>query len=210
MQKSVSDALTILRQLTSRNDNSDPQWTDDIMIGYLNDFSQGIMSMELPLIEKRGFYTFSTVANQDTYTYPVETYVLLQPPVYVDGDEANWYQDPDRFYSKWQLGVTYTATQPTDILLYNDQLILRAPPDDVYEINIDSYQVNDPFDDESDMLEQGYWWRYIAYGAALDILSDYNEDEHYASVFPRFQRYKNMIKGRRSRQLMNQRSEPNF
>jgi hypothetical protein len=53
MVKYASDLITIMRNVTGRVDNTDPQFTDEIMLGYLNDYYQLEMGQELRLKELR-------------------------------------------------------------------------------------------------------------------------------------------------------------
>lgn len=53
MVKSASDIIQIMRNATGRVDASDPQFTDDIMLGYINDYYTLEMGQELRLKEKR-------------------------------------------------------------------------------------------------------------------------------------------------------------
>lgn len=53
MVKYASDIVNIMRKATGRMDSSDPQFTDTIMLGYVNDYYSLEMGQELRLKEKR-------------------------------------------------------------------------------------------------------------------------------------------------------------
>jgi hypothetical protein len=53
MVKYASDLIQIMRNATGRVDASDPQFTDEIMLGYINDYYTLEMGQELRLKEKR-------------------------------------------------------------------------------------------------------------------------------------------------------------
>src|SRR6185503_10624473 len=55
-----------------------------------------------------------------------------------------------------------------------------------------------------------YLTRYFAYGAALDILSDYGEMDKYNEVFQVYRRYRGQVMARTWDQLSSQRTGPDF
>lgn len=58
MVKYASDLITIMRNVTGRVDNSDPLFSDEIMLGYLNDYYLLEMGQELRLKELRTWWEF--------------------------------------------------------------------------------------------------------------------------------------------------------
>jgi hypothetical protein len=162
--------------------------------------------------------TFSTVANQDEYVIDglfSETYVNFAQPVYVDDLRMRYYESPADFFSVWPIDTTNVQPgQPTDIMFFDNKFTLRTIPDAVYTIKIYAYKVNPSFVDGSGNLDstitisQDYWWRYIAYGAAIDWLSDYGQPERLKNVLPIFERYKALVANRSAIQMQTQRPIP--
>ena len=72
-----------------------------------------------------------------------------------------------------------------------------------------AYQVEIQVDPEGE-LNQDYLFRYIAYGTALDIFSDYGEMDRWRDIFPAFQRYRALVYSRTYSQYQNQRPSPEF
>lgn len=161
--------------------------------------------------------------------YPVGTqFTTIGPPAYVQlttavpPDQNNsfelwWYQSPEQFYWRWPEGQIYQPQRPTDVLYYKNALTFRGPLDQLYHIKIQAYQVSyeliSPAPDgnpTADQLSQDYLWRYIAYGAALDLLSDYVEMDTWNQIYPIFRRYRALVQARSYSQNMNQRSLPRF
>lgn len=72
-----------------------PGITDYINDYYLYDLPESLRSLKL-----KDFFTFSTIPNCGTYNVP-QTVYQLEPPIYVDNYEFNWYQSPQQFYRVW-------------------------------------------------------------------------------------------------------------
>lgn len=141
-----------------------------------------------------------------------------------------WYESPNEFYARWPWNNIYTPQQPTYVLYYNNELTFRGPPDQEYAVRIAAYKIDFSFDGGSQVNEQSvlegtgypndgavlknmpraYLTRYFAYGAALDILSDYGEMDKYNEVFAVYRRYRAQVMARTWNQLSNQRTAPDF
>lgn len=65
-------------------------------------------------------------------------------------------------------------------------------------------------DGEDSILQSDYIWRYVAYGAAIDLLYDYGEVDKALSIEPKYNRYRSLVYARTYQQQMNQRSTPRF
>jgi len=98
----ASDLTTIrnkVRRVTGRLSTDD--MSDDEANFYINtyliyDFPEQMRSRIL-----QTNYRFTLNANQDTYEFPNEQYVLLQKPIFCDGYLLNFYQDQELFYASW-------------------------------------------------------------------------------------------------------------
>jgi hypothetical protein len=60
------------------------------------------------------------------------------------------------------------------------------------------------------VIDQDYLWRYIAYGAARDLLNDYGETDKAMLIAPVFNDYRSKVYARTYQQQQNQRSTPRF
>lgn len=213
MGKSGADIIKIVRNVTGRVDSSDPVFEDPIILGYINDFLQLIMPQEVRLYENKTWYEFNLETTSDD-PFPVDLQTLgfttIGPPAYVDGFDLNWYQQPNLFFGRWPETQTYTEQRPVDVLYYNNELIFRGPPDQTYGIKIAAYKVEAEVDTSGIDLEDDYFWRYVAYGAALDIFSDYGEMDKYQQYYPVFVRYRGLVYARTNQQLQTQRTFPQF
>lgn len=215
-----------MRNVTGRVDASDPLFTNEIMLGYLNDFIQLQSTMDVRIFKNKTWFEFDygpiDSSNPDPLPINLQTIRLntdistivgastLEPPAYADGFVMFWYQDPANFYAIWPETQTYQPQRPTYVLYYNNTLTFRGPPDKSYHIKIASYQVEYELETLGSTLNQDYVFRYFAYGASLDIFSDYGEMDKYADVFPVFKRYRSLVYSRTYSQYQNQRPNPEF
>lgn len=213
MAKMGSDVIKIMRNVTGRIDSSDPLFTDTIMLGYANDFLNLIMPQEVRLFENKTWWEFTLTPGDDD-PLPVnlqdEELTTIGPPAYVGGHDLQWFQSPGLFFAKWPETQTYQEQRPQDVLYYNNELIFRGPPDQSYDIKIAAYKVEPVLATESTLLENDYFWRYVAYGGSLDLFSDYGEIDNHTKYYPAFKRYRSLVYARTNQQLMSQRTFPTF
>lgn len=222
MVKSASDAINTLRNVTGRVDDSDPLFTNTVMLTYLNDFITQQASSDVRLFKNETWYEF----NIDTTTadpLPVDLQALslstIGPPAYVQyiTDPTNgsfelfWYQDPKQFFALWpEIGsANYAPQRPTYVLYYNNELIFRGPPDQQYHIKIKAYQEELEINPEGN-IPVDYLFRYIVYGAAINLFNDAGEWDYADKIFPAFRRYRALVYSRTFSQYQNQRSNPEF
>lgn len=219
MAKSAADLILILRNVTGRVDASDPQFTDEIMLQFLQDFIQLQSTQDIRIFKNKTWYEFilDPLTSPDPYPVNLQTIPLIdgqigastiEPPCYADGFPVFWYQDPTEFYGIWPETQVYQPQRPTYVLYYNNELTFRGPPDKDYLIKIAAYQVEIQITEG--VLNQDYLYRYICYGAALDIFSDYGEMDKWREIFPAYQRYRALVYSRTYSQYQNQRPSPEF
>ncbi len=203
---------TILRNVTGRVDETDPLFTNSIMNDYLNQFIGLISTQDIRQFKNQTWWEFNIdTASPDPY--PVDLQALgfstIGPPAYADGFIVFWYENPQEFFQLWPETQTYQPSRPTYVLYYNNELIFRNPPNKEYLIKIQAYEV-EPTIDATGLTDKDYMYRYIAYGTALDIFSDYGEMDKWREIYPVFQRYRALVYGRTNLQYQNQRAGPEF
>jgi hypothetical protein len=219
MAKTDGDLILLLRNITGRTDASDPMFTNDIMREYLNDFIQLEATQDVRLFKNKTWWEFD-ISDSDLNPYPVvlQNLVLangnvgastIEPPAYCDGFPLFWFQDPAEFYAIWPETQTYTPSRPQYVLYYNNELTFRNPPDRTYRIKIAAYNVELELTSQGNLSED-YLYRYVCYGAALDIFSDFGEMDKYRDIFPSYNRYRSMVYARTYCQYQNQRASPEF
>ncbi len=223
MTKTAADLILILRNVTGRVDQSDPQFTNAIMLQYLQDFIQLQSTQDIRIFKNKTWWEFEYgPTDPNPFNVNLQEIVLingnagastLEPPAYADGFYVFWYQDPTEFYAIWPETQVYTPQRPTYVLYYNNQLTFRGPPDKDYLIKIAAYQVEVQITNGllgTDSQGMDYMYRYICYGAALDIFSDFGEMDKWQEIFPAYQRYRALVYSRTHSQYQNQRPSPEF
>lgn len=219
MAKTAQDLINILRNTTGRVDASDPLFTNEIMLQYLQDFISLLSTQDVRLFKNRTWWEF-TYGPTDPNPFPVvlQDLVLIngnvgastiEPPAYADGFYIFWYESPAEFYQIWPETQVYQPTRPTYALYYNNSITFRNPPDINYDIKIAAYQVEIQINSEG-LLNEDYLFRYIAYGAALDLFSDFGEMDRWREIYPVYQRYRALVYSRTYSQYQNQRTAPDF
>lgn len=219
MAKSAAELIAILRNVTGRVDASDPLFTNEIMLQRINDFIALSSTQDIRIFKNRTWWTFTIDENSDD-PYPVDLQAItldngvvgastLEPPAYADGFYMFWYQNPAEFYGIWPQTQTYQPARPTYVLYYNNTLTFRNPPNTEYEIKIAAYSLEVQVD-ANGTLDADYLYRYVTYGAALDLFADFGEMDRYNEIYPVFMRYRALVYGRTASQYQNQRPSPEF
>ncbi len=230
LPESTANAVQILRNVTGRVDRNDPAFTDAIMIDYLNAFLQQEHPQEVQIFQNRTWWDF-TIDENSADPYPVDLdalgYSTINSPAYISFSDPNlnpntfqlfWYEDPQQFYARWHWNNVFTPQMPTYVLYYNNELTFRGPPDQSYDVRISAYKIDYSFAGGTNTnagsilanVPNAYLTRYLAYGAALDILSDYGEMDKYNEVFQVYRRYRGQVLARTWYQLQSQRTAPDF
>ena len=107
----------------------------------------------------------------------------------------------------------YQPARPQGVLFYNNQLTFRPIPDQVYQITLQGFISQIALDAAANPNQvplQTEWGQLIAYGAALEILSDRGDLVAYNNYYPLFKRYENVALGRFVEQFSNAQSVPRF
>lgn len=230
--------VDIMRKVIGQRDSSSPDATNEILMQYILEFMQLNMPNDIKVQDNWTYYQFNTVADTPVYSFNVDStqtvnttpsiapdqinkkFMIVKPPCWsIDNNAAvqnsiqmYWYQDPQRFYNFWGYiddTTALTSGQPTDILYYNNQFVLRPMPDAVYEIKMAAYVVDDDFE-ITDNLPLGYTYRYIAYGAARDYLRDFLDTETLAQIEPAYQEYRELVSGRTAAQNLSKVKQARF
>ncbi len=100
---SASATLSNIRQkvrnvaaMPSSNQLSDPEIDFYINTYLIYDFPEHLRLQSL-----HTNYSFFTEPNRDTYDFPVEQYISLNKPVYVNGYQIEYSQSQEMFYNLW-------------------------------------------------------------------------------------------------------------
>lgn len=228
LPQSGASVIQIMRNVTGRVDKNDPAFTDPIMFDYLNAFVQQEHPQEVRLFQNQTWWDFSideTTADPLPVDLDALGFSTINAPAYVGYNIAPltsfplfWYENPKQFYARWPWEQIFTPQMPTDVLYYNNTLTFRGPPDQTYNIRIAAYRIDYSFAGGTNTnqgsilanVPSAYLTRYFAYGASLDILSDFGEMDKYNEVFQVYRRYRGQVLARTWDQLQTQRIAPDF
>lgn len=228
LPQSGASVIQIMRNVTGRVDKNDPAFTDPIMFDYLNAFVQQEHPQEVRIFQNQTWWDFA-IGPLTTNPLPVDLDALgfstINSPAYIGYTTGAltsftlfWYENPKQFYARWPWQQIFTPQMPTDVLYYNNELTFRGPPDQVYNVRISAYKIDYSFAGGNNTnsgsilanVPTAYLTRYFAYGAALDILSDYGEMDKYNEVFQVYRRYRGQVLARTWNQYESQRTAPEF
>lgn len=187
----VQDVLDLMRILLGRRNANDPDSSDVIFLGYLNDFVSLSMSNDLRLFEQfgtltfeidegntTGVYTFNDVgAEFDFVNLSASAYISLLNPV---NNSVSWnqlpiYQDPGEFFAIWGINneEILIPGYPTMMLYYGNEFTFRTIPQTSYLVKIYGYKMNSDYPRPDVEIQFNYWLRYLAYGAGLNYARDF-------------------------------------
>lgn len=210
-----------VRNLTGMQGAS--QITNDDMNGYINRYYQYTFPLEIKPRALQGYYEFDLTASDDEYDLGstfYDSYTTLASLAWMsDGttstDETEFhdmtvYMDPETFYDVWPLSGTYTETRPSSVLIWENKLLFRAPPDDTYRFKIKAWQRPSELEADGDKPTQVEWGPVLATGAALEILEDMGDGDGIQRVQAMHQKYLNNVNSIGTAWLSDRRAAPSF
>lgn len=90
----------------------------------------------------------------------------------------------------------YSVGQPTNVLFWNDQLTVRPVPNGIYRIELEAYQTPVQFMQSTETPILNAYWQLIAYGAAITILSRWQDTNAIQAILPHYEEQKALILNR--------------
>lgn len=102
--------------------------------------------------------------------------------------------------------ISTNPARPTGALFYGDMFFLRPIPDNVYHVQVDAYMFPSQLLADNTNPELREWWQYLAYGAALKILTDRLDMDGVQRVMPFFQEQQKLVLRRTIVQNTNERT----
>lgn len=89
--------------------------------------------------------------------------------------------------------ATYQVGRPYNALFWNNEITIRPVPDNVYLVEIETYQTPAQFMNTSNHPILNQWAQYLAYGAAMEILRDRQDMEGVANLSEGFERQEALV-----------------
>lgn len=90
------------------------QLSDSAITDYINSYYSFTMPFELKEQVNLQPLNFSTIANQDVYSFPSSTFLTDQPMAYANGFPLIFYQDRDIFFQDWPQQYTQDSVGTAD------------------------------------------------------------------------------------------------
>lgn len=106
--------------------------------------------------------------------------------------------------------VPYQASRPTDVLFYNQQIVFRPCPMQVYQVEFQISQQPMDLIADTDAPELDEWYLFICAIAAKLIYTDFPDPEGMAYLMPIYQDQLQMAQRRSLRQMGSQRAATIF
>ncbi len=106
--------------------------------------------------------------------------------------------------------VPYQASRPTDVLFYNQQMVLRPCPLQVYQMEFQISQQPLDLIANNEAPELDEWYLFICAGAAKLIYTDFPDEEGMGYLMPIWQEQLQLAQRRTLRQLSSQRAQTIF
>lgn len=103
--------------------------------------------------------------------------------------------------------ATYQVGRPYNALFWNNEITIRPVPDNVYLVEIETYQTPAQFMNTSNHPILNQWAQYLAYGAAMEILRDRQDMEGVANLSEGFERQEALVL---ERQAVEEIGQPNI
>ena len=106
--------------------------------------------------------------------------------------------------------VPYQSSRPTDVLFYNQQIVFRPCPQQVYQVEFQISQQPTQLIANNDAPELDEWYLFICAGAAKLIYTDFPDEEGMAQLMPIWQEQLQIAQRRSLRQMGSQRASTIF
>jgi len=100
--------------------------------------------------------------------------------------------------------ATYQVGRPYNALFWNNEITIRPVPDNVYLVELETYQTPAQFMNTTDNPTLNQWAQYIAFGASMEILRDRQDMEGVENLREGFMRQEGLVLERQAVEEINQ------
>lgn len=121
-----------------------------------------------------------------TVNYVTTNFTVNFPVAPADGTNINVW------------AAQYQVGRPYNLLFWNNEFTIRPVPDNVYLVEVETYQTPSQFMSVTNHPILNQWAQYIAYGAACEILRDRQDMEGVANLMEGFKRQEALVLERQS------------
>lgn len=106
--------------------------------------------------------------------------------------------------------IPYQASRPVDVLFYNQQLVFRPVPMQVYQVEFQISQQPTQLIADNDAPELDEWYLFLCAWAAKLIYTDFPDPDGMAQLLPIWEEQMHLAQRRTLRQLSSQRAQTIF
>lgn len=196
-----------VRSLTGRK--SESQMTTAQLDDYINEYYTLQMPLDLDLEESQEFWTGETADGVDNVPLDAEV-LIIKPPLTVAGYPMELVDEPVRFYALYpKSGEPYTENRPDTALYYGRVLILRPPPDGIYQLHAPCLTI--PY-----VLTAGQgpnrdaWGRLLCLGTSILIFGSKGEREAVERLQPAYDGQRALVQRPYLKRMAGFRGQPRF
>jgi len=112
MSFTLANIRSTIRNVTGSFDTVD--FPDSAIDDYINKYYQYVLVDDMKPFPLLVNYQFNTVCNQVTYPFDLETYVSLEPPVFLNGNQLLYYQSQGLWIQQFQYQYNQQSPASTD------------------------------------------------------------------------------------------------
>lgn len=93
----------------------------------------------------------------------------------------------------WAMTYPYAQAMPNSVLFFDNTFFLRPVPDKVYPVQFEVFIRPTELLQTVQSPDIEQWWQFIAYGAALKILQDRNDQDTVSLLLPEFHKQELLV-----------------
>ena len=121
----LENIIGLVRSTTGRPDPS--QLSDQDIVDHINHYYQFVLPKELKIFFGYTYYNFLTIPNIAEYTPPAN-FQTVNPVVYSDGWQMDWYLSPDLFFQDYPIEINKEVNATGDGITTNYNFVTSAFP----------------------------------------------------------------------------------
>ena len=189
-----------IRTLTGKP--TDNEISDAALTVAINNFYQQVLPTEIMPDDLRGYLV--EVVTTEQFSIP-DTVLTISEPMTLDlgtatgSHDPNYFWDPytdspdnlfnllvvstepKEFFQIWPNTQTWAPDRPYHVLLYGRAVLFRPPPDDTYTFRCPALKLPTALSGASDAILRDAWGDYVAYGVAIQMLAEEQDESRIAA-----------------------------
>lgn len=168
-----SDIEAKVRRLLGFNYDGSLSQAD--VVDQINKYYVYTFPIEVKPRELKTWWDTVTTIGTDSIDLPT-TYTAFIGPYYWAGVEIRAYFSPDQFFQRYPQDATYVNGKVNSVLLYDNKLLMRSPPDAEETLRVGALLRPEELDEETSEPLRNEWGLLISYGAAEQMAYEFGDD----------------------------------